>query len=228
METQKNMQESKGTGSTGSKTGAGRKQSGGAATGAGTSRASSPEATPGAATQGATQGATGEQAGGQDLLQQAKQTTGEIVNQVQERAGSQVSRGKESAAHDLTTVVNAVRRFGESLAGEENGPIARYAAQYGDKAANNLERLTTYIREQDPKQLLDDVQNFGRRRPAWLLGGAFILGFAGARLIKSSMEAGSQHQEFHSGAMTPNLPAPRPSTPNLPAPPPSTPTPNVR
>ena len=136
----------------------------------------------------------------QDLLQQAKQTGGEIMNQVQQRAGSQISQQKDSAASDLSTIVNAVKKFGESVSNEANGPIARYAAQYGDKAAQNLERLSTYIREQDPKQLLNDVQDFGRRRPAWLLGGAFILGFAGARLIRSSMEAASQH---HSGAMRP-------------------------
>jgi hypothetical protein len=186
METQKNIKEQRSTASGAAKSGSGKKQSGAA-----TATAPGQEA----------QGGSGEKTGGQDLLQKAKQTTGEIVNQVQERAGSQITQQKESAASDLTTVVNAVRKFGENLAGEANGPIARYAAQYGDKAADNLERLTTYIREQDLKQLLDDVQNFGRRRPAWLLGGAFILGFAGARLIKSSMEAASQH-EYRSGNMT--------------------------
>ena len=206
METQKNIKEPKSTASGASKSAGGRKQPGAAAAAA-ASPAPTEDAAQGAAAT-ASGGAAGEKSGGQDLLQQATQTTGEIVNQVQQRAGSQIAQQKESAASDLTTVVNAVRRFGESLAGEANGPIARYAAQYGDKAANNLERLTTYIREQDPKQLLDDVQNFGRRRPAWLLGGAFILGFAGARLIRSSMEAASQH-EYRS----PNVPAPRPVTP---------------
>ena len=135
---------------------------------------------------------TGNQNQDQDLLQHAKQATGEIVNQVQQQAGSQIERGKETAATELSTIVNAVRQFGESLSGEANGPIARYAAEYGDKAADSLERLSNYIREQDPKRLLNDVQNFGRRQPALLLGGAFLLGFAGARLIKSSMEAASQ------------------------------------
>lgn len=130
--------------------------------------------------------------GDQDLLQKAKQTTGEIVNQVQQRAGSQISQQKETAANELSTVVNAVRRFGESLSNEANGPIARYAADYGNKAADSLQRLTDYIRQQEPKQLLNDVQNFGRRQPALLIGGAFLLGFAGARLIKSSLEASSQ------------------------------------
>lgn len=224
METQKNINEPKSN--AGASKAGGRKQSGGGAKPI-TSNQGAPQgdaqvhtgrvAEGGTEAQGGTEthGATDEKPEGeQDLLQQAKQTTGQIVNQVQQRAGSQLNRQKESAASDLSTVVNAVRRFGESLAGEQNGPIARYAAQYGDKAANNLERLSNYIREQDPKQLLDDVQNFGRRRPAWLLGGAFLLGFAGARLIKSSMEAGSQ-QQFHSTAMAPNVPTRRPSpTPN--------------
>jgi len=175
-------------------------------------------------------------AGDKDLLQQAKQTTNEVVSQVQEQANSQVNRQKETAASELSTVVNAVRRFGETLNNEGNGPIARFAAQYGDKAANSLDRFAQYLREQDAKRLLDDVQNFGRRQPALLIGGAFLLGFAGARIIKSSMDAagltynqpsqalastrtsvnpGSQQQQpFNtnvSGAQQPSSPPPNPA-----------------
>jgi hypothetical protein len=138
---------------------------------------------------------TNQQTGGQDqdLLQHAKEAGGEIVSQVQQQASTQIDRGKETAANELSQVVNAVRQLGQTLSsGEANGPIARFAAQYSDKAANSLERMTNYIRQQDPQRLLNDVQNFGRRQPALLLGGAFLLGFAGARLIKSSMEAASQ------------------------------------
>jgi hypothetical protein len=174
--------------------------------------------------QGMNQGTTGQQSGEQDLLQQAKHATNEIVNQVQQRAGSQISQQKETVATELSSVVNAVRQFGQNLGGEQSGPIARYVGEYGDKAANSLERVSSYIREQDPKQLLNDVQNFGRRRPAWLVGGAFLLGFAGARLIKSSMDA-AQQQSYRNvpgstyvpnrNLSTPNVPASRPSlTPN--------------
>lgn len=133
-------------------------------------------------------------AGEKDLMQHAKQATGEIINQVQGRAGSQLNRQKEAAASELSQVANAVRRIGDTLNGEESGKIVQYAAEYGEKAADRIEQLSNYIREQDPKQLLDDVQNFGRRRPALLLGGAFLLGFAGARLIKSAMDMGSRQQ----------------------------------
>ena len=149
---------------------------------------------------GTTAGATSSQ-NQNDLLQQAKQTTNEVVNQVQQQASSQLNHQKETAASELSTVVNAVRRFGESLNNEGQGPIARFAAQYGDKAADSLDRFSRYLREQDPKRLLNDVQNFGRRQPALLIGGAFLLGFAGARIIKSSMD-GTQ------GAMNTGMPGP--------------------
>jgi hypothetical protein len=125
----------------------------------------------------------------QGLLQQAKQTTNEVVSQVQQQASSEINRQKETAASELSTVVNAVRQFGKTLNSEGQGPIARFAAQYGDKAADGLDRVARYVREGDPKRLLADVQSFGRRQPALMIGGAFLLGFAGARLIKSSMDA---------------------------------------
>jgi hypothetical protein len=181
----------------------------------------------------------GQNTGGQDLLQQAKQTTNEVVNQVQQQANSQINRQKETAASELSTVVNAVRRFGETLNNEGEGPIARFAAQYGDKAADGLDRVARYLREQDPKRLLNDVQNFGRRQPALLIGGAFLLGFAGARIIKSSMDAASssmntggqgamntgarssanpgaqQQQSFNTNVSGAQRPSPPPSNPGL-------------
>jgi hypothetical protein len=171
---------------------------------------------------------TGEQGqGGEEgLAQHAKHATGEIVNQVQQQAGTQIDRQKESAANDLTQVVNAVRRFGESLGAEQGGPIARYAAQYGDKAAQKLEQFAGYIREQDARRLLDDVQNFGRRRPALMLGGAFLLGLAGARLIRSSMDAGMQHSGGQRSLQTNMTTPPTLSGSNISAAP-SSPTPGA-
>jgi hypothetical protein len=170
---------------------------------------------------GQNQGTAGQQGGEEDLLQHAKHAGGEIVSQVQQRAGSQLNRQKETAASQLSQVANAVRRIRENLSGEDIGPIARYAADYGDRAADGLERFSNYIRQQDPKQLLDDVQNFGRRRPALLLGGAFLLGFAGARLIKSATTGYQQQQSFGTDRQSSNypgtkVPAVRPSTgPNV-------------
>ena len=154
------------------------------------------------------QGATGSQQqnqgsqnqgneGNQDLLQQAKQTTNEVVSQVQQQATTQLTQQKDTIASQLSSVVNAVRRFDETLSNEGNGPIARFAGQYSQKAADGLDRFAQYLKEQDPQRLFNDVQNFGRRQPALLIGGAFLLGFAGARIIKSSMDAASSGSTYN-------------------------------
>jgi len=127
---------------------------------------------------------------GEDLLQQAKQTTSEVVGQVQQQAGSKIDRQKNEAAGELQKLAGAVRHLGDQLgAGHEQGPIAHYAAEYGKKAADGLDRLTNYLRTNDTKALVNELQNIGRRQPALMIGGAFLLGLAGARFLKSSMAA---------------------------------------
>jgi len=139
----------------------------------------------------------GNQDNQQDLLQQAKQTTNEVVSQVQQQATSQITQQKDTIASQLSSVVNAVRRFDETLSNEGNGPIARFAGQYGQKAADGLDRFAQYLKEQDPKRLFNDVQSFGRRQPGLLIGGAFLLGFAGARIFKSSMDAAGSSSTYN-------------------------------
>ena len=136
----------------------------------------------------------GQQTGGNDLLQHAKQTTSEVVDQVQQQAGSRLDRQKDEAAKDLQQLAGAVRHLGDELGGQQQaGPIAQYAAQYGRKAADGIERLTNYLRTNDTKALVSEIESFGRRQPALLLGGAFLLGLAGARFFKSSMSPSEQY-----------------------------------
>jgi len=146
------------------------------------------EAGPGAGG-AATGAASGAAPGG--IVDQAKQTTGQVVGQVKEQAATRLDRQKEAAAAGLSSVADAVRQAGQNLRvqGEGQSPVARYAAQYGDKAAEQIERLTEYLRRNDAGQLVREVEGFARRQPALFLGGAFLLGLAGARFLKSSNPA---------------------------------------
>ena len=159
----------------------------------------------GGAQQGTSMGQGPQKGEEQDLLQHAKHATGEIMNKVQEQAGTQLNQQKQTAASQLSQVANAVRRIRENIPEQEGGPLGRFVGDYGEKAANSLDRLSTYIREQDPQRLLNDMQNFGRRQPVLLLGGAFLLGFAGARLIRSSMATGSQQGSRQMNTQTPTF-----------------------
>src|SRR5687768_12037421 len=147
---------------------------------------------------------------GEDLLQQAKQTTSEVVGQVQQQAGSKIDQQKDVVANELAQITGAVRRLGDRLGQQEQGPIAHYAANYGRKAADGLDRLTTYLRENDTKALVNELESLGRRQPALLLGGAFLLGLAGARFLKSSMASYAPDTNLGRG-----LPSPPPQPPHV-------------
>lgn len=142
--------------------------------------------------------------GGNDLLQHAKQTTSEVVGQVQQQAGSRIDQTKDQAAKELQRVAGAVRQLGDQLGNQQDqGAIGQYAAQYGKKAADGLERFTKYLRENDTKALVSELENLGRRQPALLIGGAFLLGLAGARFLKSSMPAMRTNMNLDRGLTPP-------------------------
>ena len=124
------------------------------------------------------------------VIEQAKQKTGQVVEQVQQQAATRLDRQKENAVTGLSRVADTVRQMGQNLRGQEQqGAIAEYAAQYGERAAEQIERFTDYLREHDVNQLVGEVEDFARRQPVIFIGGAFLLGFAGARFLKSSSPA---------------------------------------
>ena len=141
-----------------------------------------------------------------DLLQHAKETTSNVVDQVQQQAGSRIDRRKDEAANEIEKVAGAVRQIGQGLGDQEQGPLVQYAAEYGRKAADGLERLTNYLRRTDTKTLVTEIENFARRQPAIVVGGAFLLGLAGARFLKSSMPATPHQPADLNRGMTPPPP----------------------
>jgi len=141
-----------------------------------------------------------------NLLQHAKETTSNVVDQVQQQAGSRLDRRKDEAASELEKVAGAVRQLGQGLGDQQQGPLVQYAAEYGRKAADGLERFTNYLRQTDTREIVHEVENFARRRPAILLGGAFLLGLAGARFLKSSVPAATSRHDTDFGRALPPPP----------------------
>ena len=135
--------------------------------------------------------------GEQGVMSQAKEAAGEAVGQVQEKAGravdaakqraaSQADKQKEKAAGGLSTVADAIRQTCQHLREQEQGSVPQYAAQYGDRAADQIERLSGYLREHDISDMAHELEGVARRNPTAFVGGAFVLGLLGARFLKSS------------------------------------------
>ncbi len=131
-----------------------------------------------------------------DILAQAGHSTGQVAGQaagqVQEQATSRLDKGKANVVEGFESVAGQIRVMGENLRKTDQGGVARYAAQYGDVAANRLEKFSDYLSDHDVSEIVGEVESFARRNSTYFVGGAFLLGLLGARFLKSS----SPHQQL--------------------------------
>lgn len=124
-----------------------------------------------------------------EVARRGQEKASEYAEKGREQAKPQIAKGKERASEQLEGIANALRSTGEQLHEQDQGSVGGYAEQ----AADQVERLSGYLRDRDPDRLLGDVEDFARERPAVFLGGAFLLAAAAARFLKSSA---GQREEF--------------------------------
>ena len=138
---------------------------------------------------GSTGGSTKEQAKQQsrEVAQRAQQQASEVAEQGSRRAKSQIATQKERAAGQLEGVAQALHQTGQQLREQDQGSMGRYA----DQAADQVERFSGFLRESDANELIGEAESLARSRPAVFLGGAFVLGVAAARFLKSSSSSSS-------------------------------------
>lgn len=118
-----------------------------------------------------------------NLAHEAKDQTKKVAEQARDHVQNLVSQQKDQAADRLGSLAGALREAGRKLdEGEQAGDFGRYA----DRAAEQVERLSTYLRDSDLRGFVQDTENFARRRPEVFLGGALLAGLALARFLKAS------------------------------------------
>ena len=131
----------------------------------------------------------------QQVAQQTQQKAGQLADQTRQQVKSRLATQKDQAAERLSPIKTALQETGQQLRKQDQGSVA----QYTDKAADQVERFSGYLRESDVDEIMDEVRNFARSRPALFLGGAAALGFFGTRFLKSSSEK-APSAEYGSGA----------------------------
>jgi len=136
----------------------------------------------------------------QQVIQQTQQAAGQAVDKAREPVKSQLSSQKDRAAEGLGGVAQALRQTAQQLREQNQAPVADVT----ERAAQAVDGVTGYFRDHDVDQLVGEVENFARREPMLFLGGAFALGFAAARFLKSSGQgssgSGDYSQSWRQGA----------------------------
>jgi hypothetical protein len=120
-----------------------------------------------------------------EVTDQVKEQAVQLKDKVAETATGKLEDQKTQAVSSIGNVSEAIRQTGQQLRSNDQEAIA----QYIDRAAEQIDQFTGYLRSRDMRQIVGDVESFARREPALFLGGAFVLGLFGARFLKSSSQA---------------------------------------
>jgi hypothetical protein len=117
-----------------------------------------------------------------DLGRKATQGARDVAGQAQSQARNRIERGKQDAATTLTSVATTLLNSGLQLRDEQQ----EMAGEYVERAARQIERAANYVQNADLREIVDEVEDFARRRPAVFIGSAFAAGLLAARFLKSS------------------------------------------
>lgn len=111
------------------------------------------------------------------LADRARSQLNEAADQARTVAGGQ----KDKLAEQVGTVAEAIGTAADELE-TKNGA----ASQYVRMIAEQTERFSSTIRNNDVDALLGMANDFGRRQPAAFLGMAALLGFAASRFLMAT------------------------------------------
>jgi hypothetical protein len=115
-------------------------------------------------------------------MDKAQELAGQVQQKATQRVESGLAKGKTQAAETLNTLAQSLLSSGQQLRERDQENVSRYV----DQVADRVQRMSNYLQNTDVSEIIDNTENFARRRPALFLGGAFALGLIGARFLKSS------------------------------------------
>lgn len=116
-----------------------------------------------------------------------------VAAQIREKAATQISTQKDRLTETLSSTVEAVRHTSEQLRRQDHAAVADYV----ERGVDQVEEWIDRVRQRDVRDMVRDLQEFGRRQPALLLAGSFAVGVVAARFLKSSARS-AESSEFDS------------------------------
>lgn len=151
---------------------------------------------------------------GEDAVREGKEMARELGDEAARKARSRAEDQKARVVGGMRTVADALRNGTDSLTEDQR--------QYGgflETVADRVEGASRYLEQRDVDGLTREARTFAREHTPLVLGGAFALGLAGARFLKSSgseatrgdraLGSGYGPSEYGTGAYGAGASAPR-------------------
>ncbi|HEY6729530.1 MAG TPA: hypothetical protein VI039_00730 [Solirubrobacterales bacterium] len=133
--------------------------------------------------------ASGSPPANSDIKEKVQEATGPAQEKARDAAGKaqdtvrrELDERTSQAGEKVSGTAKDFRSIGEELRKQgKDGP-----GKLADRAAEETEKVGSYLSGNGPDQMLHDLEDFGRRRPWALLAGGLLAGAAAARFLKAS------------------------------------------
>ena len=114
--------------------------------------------------------------------EKAKDQAQQAAGQAKSTLRTQVDQRSTEAGERVGGFASDVRSIGDQLREQGKDQPAKLAGQAADRA----EQLGDYLKSSDADRILNDVEDFGRRRPWAVIAGGMALGIVASRFLKAS------------------------------------------
>jgi hypothetical protein len=138
-----------------------------------------------------------------ELAEQARTEAGQMGERAKDLASDGAEQAKGYASDTIARQAETLRQAGREY-GEDS-----YQAHAADYLASNLSQAAEVLRDKDLGSLTQDVSTFARRNPSLFLGGAALLGFAAARMMKATERAPARRASYDDRPIQPPAPGVR-------------------
>ncbi len=139
---------------------------------------------------------TASETGREGLVDQAASQVESAASSAQEKAVELKAQGRSKLSETLDErtsqaggqarkLAQVLRQSGGQMREQNEG---QQVAGIAEGAADRIERLGGYLEQTSGNELLQDVEEFARRRPWMVAGFGLIVGLAGSRFLKASSE----------------------------------------
>jgi len=115
-------------------------------------------------------------------MAQTKASAGQAIDRAKDQVKSQITSQKDRTVEGLSGAVRALESTGQQFRNEDLALVANYA----DSLTGQVRRASDYLSERSVDDIARDVEGFARKNPSLFIGGAFVLGIALARFLRSS------------------------------------------
>jgi uncharacterized protein YjbJ (UPF0337 family) len=118
------------------------------------------------------------------LVSEAKHEVSGMASQARDHVQNLVGERKDRAAEQLGSFAGSLRDAAGKLEDGDGGATA--LGRYAQTAADQVDRVSQYLRDRDITSFVRDAETFARRHPDVFLGGTFVAGLILARFFKAS------------------------------------------